>query len=211
MARSMSSLGKPMLSMLAMAASRSLPIASAEGSLKREPSVDWVGAGEGVAGAFCVVLADCAGAAGAAGVWGTWTGAGVAGAAAGLLEDVAGAAFGCAVSLASQSRWHGFRARTFCVMHTTKPFSSMLYDPTVFASWRILPVRLIRLCERAATRGAEHTRIDELKRRAFKVALFLDLFLEAGNLSGVSIGVELCVAAKVQFPMGRLRPGTCSA
>jgi hypothetical protein len=76
------------------------------------------GAGEGVAGAFCV-LDDGAGAAGAAGVW-TRGGAGVEGGAA-LLEDAAGAAFGLET------------------MQTMKPFSSMLYDWTVLASCRILP------------------------------------------------------------------------
>jgi hypothetical protein len=31
------------------------------------------------------------------------------------------------------------KMHTFCVMHTMKPFSSILYEATVFASCRILP------------------------------------------------------------------------
>jgi hypothetical protein len=120
MARSISALAKPMLSILAMAASRSPPIVRAEGSLKRSPDA-WAGAGEGVAGAFCV-LDEGAGAAGAAGVWAA-AGAGVEGAT--LLDDAA--AFGLET------------------MQTMKPFSSMLYDSTVLASCRILP---IALCQR---------------------------------------------------------------
>ena len=120
MARSMSALAKPMLSMFAMAASRSPPIVRAEGSLKRSPDA-WAGAGDGVAGAFCV-LDEGAGAAGATGVWAA-AGAGVEGAA--LLVDAA--AFGLET------------------MQTMKPFSSMLYDSTVLASCRILPVVL---CQR---------------------------------------------------------------
>jgi hypothetical protein len=116
MARSMSALAKPMLSMLAMAASRSPPIVRAEGSLKRSPEA-WAGAGEGVAGAVCV-FDEGAGAAGAEGVWAA-AGAGVEGAA--LLDDAA-AALGLET------------------MQTMKPFSSMLYDSTVFASCRILPI-----------------------------------------------------------------------
>jgi hypothetical protein len=68
MARSISARAKPMLSMLAMAASRSLPIVRADGSLKRSDCC--AGAGEGVAGTFCVVEDEGAGAAGAAGAAG---------------------------------------------------------------------------------------------------------------------------------------------
>jgi hypothetical protein len=64
------------------------------------------------AGAFCDAADDGAGAEGAAGVCAA-AGAGVEGAT--LLDD-AGAAFGLET------------------MHTMKPFSSMLYDSTVFAS-----------------------------------------------------------------------------
>jgi hypothetical protein len=117
MAASMSARAKPMLSMLAMAASRSPPIVRAEGSLKRSPDA-WAGAGEGVPGTFWVFDEDAgAGAAGAAGVWAV-AGAGVEG--AGLLD--AAAALGLET------------------MQTMKPFSSILYDSTVFASCRILPV-----------------------------------------------------------------------
>ena len=92
MARSISARAKPMLSMLAMAASRSPPIVRAEGSLKRSDCC--AGAGEGVAGTFCVEDAEGAeGAAGAAGVWAGAAGfAGVEGAA--LLAEAAGA-LGC--------------------------------------------------------------------------------------------------------------------
>lgn len=68
MARSISPRGKPMASMLAMAASRSPPMVRADGSLKRSDCC--AGAGEGVAGTFCVAeeAEGAAGAAGAAGV-----------------------------------------------------------------------------------------------------------------------------------------------
>lgn len=94
MARSMSALAKPMLSMLAIAASRSPPMVRAEGSLnwRNGSAACCAGAGEGVAGAFCVVVNEGAGAAGATGVWAAGGGAGVEGAA--LLEDAADA-FGC--------------------------------------------------------------------------------------------------------------------
>jgi hypothetical protein len=66
-ARSISARGKPMASMLAMAASRSPPMVRADGSLKRSDCC--AGAGEGVAGTFCVAE-DAEGAAGAAGAAG---------------------------------------------------------------------------------------------------------------------------------------------
>jgi hypothetical protein len=124
MAASISERAKPMLSMLAMAASRSPPIVRAEGSLKRSPDA-WTGAGEGVPGTFCE-FDEGAGAAGAAGVW-AGAGAGVEGAA--LLDDAA-AALGLET------------------MQTMNPFSSMLYDSTVFASCRILPIIRISDCGR---------------------------------------------------------------
>jgi hypothetical protein len=74
---------------------------------------------------------DAAAGAGAEGVW-AGTGAGVEGAA--LLDDAAGVAFGLET------------------MQTMKPFSSMLYDSTVLASWRILPVGCM-LATAAAWRG----------------------------------------------------------
>jgi len=76
-----------------MASARSLPIASAEGSLTvRSVAGAPAGAGEGVAGSFIAAVdgADT-GAGGAAGVW-IGACAGVAGAA--LLEEPAGAALG---------------------------------------------------------------------------------------------------------------------
>lgn len=79
-----------MLSMLAMAASRSLPMVNADGSSNRRSEA---GAGEGVPGTFWAAAGAGAGAAGAAGVWaGAGAGAGVEGAA--LLED-AFCVFGC--------------------------------------------------------------------------------------------------------------------
>jgi hypothetical protein len=45
-----------------------------------------------------------------------------------------------AVVFVSTRAWMSCGAvRTLETMHTMKPFSSMLYDSTVFASWRILP------------------------------------------------------------------------
>jgi hypothetical protein len=84
----MSALAKPMLSMFATTASRSLPMVRAEGSLKLGPDACVAGAGEGVAGAFCDVADEAAGAGGAAGVSATAL-AGVDGAA--LLEAAADA------------------------------------------------------------------------------------------------------------------------
>ena len=65
MAASMSARAKPMLSMLAIAASRSLPMVNAEGSSNRRSEA---GAGEGVAGTFWAADGAAAGAAGATGV-----------------------------------------------------------------------------------------------------------------------------------------------
>lgn len=76
-----------MLSMLAIAASRSPPMVSADGSLNWREEACCAGAGEGVAGAFCVVAEEAG--AGAAGVCAA-AGAGVDGAA--LLAE--GAVFG---------------------------------------------------------------------------------------------------------------------
>jgi hypothetical protein len=136
MARSMSARAKPMLSMLAIAASRSLPMVKAEGSLKRSDC--WAGAGEGVAGTFCEAEDEGAGAEGAAGAAGVWGAAlaGVEGAA--LLDEAAGCLGWRAVSVGREGTQGA--ARTLETMQTMKPFSSMLYDSTVLASWRILPV-----------------------------------------------------------------------
>ena len=96
----MSDLGKPILSMLVIAASRWAPVARAEGSLNSAVPVPvpvdagvGAGAGEGVAGAFVVVLVVCVGAAGTAGVLDD-AGPGVEGAAFDVVEAGAGAALG---------------------------------------------------------------------------------------------------------------------
>lgn len=145
-----------MLSMLAIAASLSPPIASADGSLNPCPPVVPAGAGEGVAGAFVFeVPVGAAGAAGAAGVDDVW--AGVAGAA--LLDVAAGAGFGYklvndphfldsgeivdAHAPPPGSDKVGRQSPlTFDTIHTMKPFSSMLYDSTVFPSCKILPIHI---------------------------------------------------------------------
>lgn len=101
MARSISALGNPMLSIFWMAASRWEPRARAEGSLKLPASVvvgaaesiEPAGAGDGVAGAFVVVLEVCAGAAGGAGVCAVVDGVGVEGALA-VDDEPAGVALG---------------------------------------------------------------------------------------------------------------------
>lgn len=92
MAASMSARAKPMLSMLAMAASRSLPMVNAEGSSKRLSADCCAGAGEGVPGTFWEA-AERAGADGAAGAAGVCAGGG-AGVEGGLLDDAAWV-FGC--------------------------------------------------------------------------------------------------------------------
>jgi hypothetical protein len=66
-ARSISGRGKPMLSMFAIAESRSEPIVKADGSLN-ERSAGVTGTGDGVAGAFCEVLGPTGAGAGAEGV-----------------------------------------------------------------------------------------------------------------------------------------------
>ena len=114
-----------MLSMFAMAASRCAPSARAEGSLNSGAAPeDAGGAGDGVAGALGVGFAEATGAAGAAGVFAD-AGAGVEGALE-VEEEVAGAALGLnAFSIPERKRsWS--RVVTFDIMHTMKPFSSML-------------------------------------------------------------------------------------
>jgi len=94
MARSISALGNPILSILAIASSRCEPKVRADGSLKFALSVPApAGAGDGVAGAFEVVLDAGAGAAGAAGV-DAGAGAGVDGVFE-VDEEAAEAALGC--------------------------------------------------------------------------------------------------------------------
>lgn len=113
---------------------------SADGSLNSAGAAG-AGAGVGVEGAFAVAdeAGAGAGAAGGAGVWAD-AGAGVDGAA--LDDEAAGAALGCSNSqtkLLRSLKEVRKRSSTFDVMHTMKPFSSMVYDSTVFPSCRILP------------------------------------------------------------------------
>ena len=126
-----------MPSIPAIASSRCEPSVKAEGSLKFTPSAGVpVGAGDGVAGAFDVVFDTGAGAAGAVCVCSVED-VGVDGA---FEEDdeAAGTALGFAKvkmsPYANNVRWS-----TLDVMHTMNPFSSILYDSTVFASCKILP------------------------------------------------------------------------
>ena len=146
MARSISALGKPMLSMFVMAACLWSPRASTDGSLKLAGSVPVAvavgAAGVGVAGGrFGAEVDAWAGAAGAEGVCEV-AGAGVDGA----LLDEAAAAAGATFGWRMPSAWDILdderlrECRTFETMHTMKPFSSMLYDSTVFWSCRIFPV-----------------------------------------------------------------------
>lgn len=186
MARSMSALAKPMLSMLAIAASRSPPMVRAEGSLNWVPAAACcAGAGEGVAGACWGAVEEAAGA-GAAGVWAA-TGAGVEGGA--LLEDAA----------------EGLGLET---MQTMKPFSSMLYDSTVLASCRILPVAGCQQRGRkraaAAGRGAL-TRVDELLLGDVPALFGVDLGLELANLSESASGLRRRVGGGVPSPKAQLR------
>lgn len=129
-ARSISGLGNPILSMLATAASRCDPSVRADGSLKVPPSVvvpvDPAGAGVGVAGTSCAeVFKAGAGAAGGVGVC-AFTGTGVAGALEEeeALDALAGAALGCRTLARSHSRVVPTEP-TLEIMQTMKPFSSM--------------------------------------------------------------------------------------
>ena len=114
--------------MFAIAASRCAPRVRVEGSLKFPSSVpvDVTGAGDGVAGAFEVVLDAGAGAAGGAGVDVT-AGVGVEGVLAEKVPDeLAGAVLGYFL-------WSGYGSvsrenldnHTFDVMQTMNPFSSI--------------------------------------------------------------------------------------
>ena len=141
-ARSTSALGKPMFSRLAIASLRCGPMVRTDGSLKLAPSADAAaaGAGDGVDGAFDVVF-DVAGT-GASGAFTVCViaGAGVEGAFE-ADEEVAGAAFGWESIRLWFTCSDGVACPTFDIMQTMKPFSSILYDSTVFASCKILPVR----------------------------------------------------------------------
>lgn len=112
-----------MLSMFSTAAARSFPIVRAEGSLNVRSEAVPAPAGDGVAGAFALVVEGAAtGAAGTAGVC-TVAGAGVDG--AGLLDEAPTAGLGCSkVSMELSSGEVAIRA--FETMHTMNPFSSML-------------------------------------------------------------------------------------
>lgn len=72
-------------------------------------------------------------------------------------------------------------------MQTMKPFSSMLYDSIVFASWRILPNSPVRTCSRTCLRALrnrdeELTGVDQLLLRNLPAFIGLDLALELANL-----------------------------
>lgn len=129
-----------------MAASRWDPRAKAEGSLNVAASVDVGaiepdGAGDGVAGASAVVFEDGAGAAGVAGVCAV-AGAGVDGAFA-PDDEPAGAALGFAyVRIALLTMVTSKTLDTLVYMQTMNPFSSILYDSTVFASCNIFPYKI---------------------------------------------------------------------
>jgi hypothetical protein len=81
--------------------------------------------------------------------------------------------------LASCLRWRA-EGRTLETMHTMKPFSSMLYDSTVFASCKILPVAS-SACH-TATCPSELTGVDQLLLGHLPALVFLDLRLERANL-----------------------------
>lgn len=80
--------------------------------------------------------------------------------------------------------------RTLETMHTMKPFSSMLYDSTVFASCRILPKPGVS--RRVEMGGLWHGRtgVDELLLGNFPAFLLLDLRLQLANLHDVSKGCQ---------------------
>ena len=138
-----------MFSRFVTAAARSAPSVNADGSLKLPPSTVVLTvvaeAGVGVDGTSVVGFETGAGAAGGAGVEAT-AGAGVDGGGAedeAVLEE-AGAVLGCVkVRFATVSVLQ--EIHTLVTIHTMKPFSSILYDSTVFASCRILPRKAARV------------------------------------------------------------------
>jgi len=73
-------------------------------------------------------------------------------------------------------------ARTLDTMHTMKPFSSMLYDSTVFASCRILPISPHQPVSHGESATAR-TRVDQLLLGHLPALLRLNLRLELANLS----------------------------
>lgn len=130
-----------MLSIFAIAAAPSSPITREEGSLKCESVAAGASvlAGVGVEGRGAVTELNCDGAAGGVDVAVTaWVGVD------GPFEEeavVVGPALGCSTFRLKTGRCH--HNLTFVTMQTMKPFSSILYDSTVFASCRILPSRRI--------------------------------------------------------------------
>ena len=112
--------------------------------MKLGPSADAAAAGaeagDGVDGAFDVKLDKAgAGAVGTAGVCAV-AGEGVEGAFE-VEEEAVGAALGYdTIRLRSQARTS--LHLTFDIMQTMNPFSSMLYDSTVFESCKIFPVHV---------------------------------------------------------------------
>ena len=150
-ARSIWDLSKPMFSISAIAEARCWPIAKALGSLKLVPSVlVALNAGVGVDGAFAAPVLGTAAAAGAGGGAGVAppAGAGVEGALAGVDDEAveaAGAVFGYR-ELSTVLVLLRLTNRTLLTMHTMKPFSSILYDSTVCASLRTLPVWMVSDC-----------------------------------------------------------------
>lgn len=180
MARSMSALAKPMLSMLAMAASRSPPMVRAEGSLNwRDVSDVCAGAGEGVAGAFWAVDDEGAGAAGGAGVWAAF-GAGVEGAA---LLDEAAEGFGCGDVSGRSVR--AVMAAADLGDHADD--EALLLDVVRFYRVRILQDFAWTGSAAAGPCGSgERTGVDQLLLRHVPALLCLDLRLELANLRRVS-------------------------
>jgi hypothetical protein len=80
-------------------------------------------------------------------------------------------------------RWRA-AVRTLDTMHTMKPFSSMLYDSTVFASCRILPVPPHQPVSHGEASTAR-TRVDQLLLGHLPALLRLDLRLQFANLSAL--------------------------
>ena len=56
-----------------------------------------------------------------------------------------------AVAVSEYSPAGRFGVPTLETMQTMKPFSSMLYDAIVLASWRILPIVEVSACSRSVT------------------------------------------------------------
>lgn len=197
MARLISSLGKPMLSICAMTGSLWAPANSVEGSLKAASEEGWAvpaAAGEGVAGTAGAGAVEGAGAEGAAGVE---TGAleGVEGACEGVAAEEE--ALGCRRgSVGQRAEINCQRNHTLETMQTMNPFSSMLYVSIVLSSCRIFPKmgndgqplqsgdpekkRQSTSLERL--KRCKLTRIDELQLRNFPSFRLGDLLLYLSDL-----------------------------